>query len=629
LRGGAYDNTLGQIRALTGSTARLSGGAIITGGTIVAESGGTLQFNGGRTTGAVPVIQAGATGPITARGGGADGGLDNFGQMAMNNNTNFGIAQTFNNVGTLAMNSAGNSTDLILEADTTLTGGGEIDLSANTANRIYGSAGGERLTNVNNWIHGAGQFGRNLMSLTNSGIIEANENGVRLTIEMAGDASVNSGVFRASNGGILRVWGDTFDQSGGGLVEALDGSLVELLSPTMVGGTFNTAGTGVVRVIGASTRLNAAANTGLIEIPNNVAGLRLLTSLANSGTIDMLSIGNNTDLICETDLLLTGGGTINLSDNFANRIYATTGTLTLTNVDNTIRGSGQIGLNQTTLVNQGTIIADQPAVMLRVDPSSGGLDNQGTLRAENGAELRLDVGPFTTSGSVFAAAGSTIFRNATDYTQTAGSTIIDGALTLNAGGTVTLNGGSLGGSGTVNADVNNAAGTVAPGGSTGILTISGDYTQGPGALMAVEIGGLIPGTEHDLLAVAGSATLSGSLDVSLIDGFEPQGGQMFLVLTFASRTGEFSSLGGPGDCNGPIFEIQYNANDVTLVVTEPLPGDCNVDGCVDLVDYAGFSDCFSGPNAPVTTECQCFDVNQSGTVDLADFGVIQTTFNGS
>ena len=54
--------------------------------------------------------------------------------------------------------------------------------------------------------------GFNKMLLTNSGTIEADENAVSLIIDMAGDASLNNGVFRASSGGILTIQTDTFDQ---------------------------------------------------------------------------------------------------------------------------------------------------------------------------------------------------------------------------------------------------------------------------------------------------------------------------------------------------------------------------------------------------------------------------------
>ncbi len=215
--------------------------------------------------------------------------------------------------------------------------------------------------------------------------------------------------------------------------------------------------------------------------------------------------------------------------------------LTFTNVDNTIRGSGKIGNNSTTIVNQDTIIADQPT-RLEIDPATGGFNNQGSLRAENGAELQLKAGPFTTSGDVFAAAGSTITRPATDDNQTAGSTIIDGTLTFDAGGTMMIDGGTLGGSGQINANVTNNAGIAAPGASEGLLTINGDYTQSTAAALSVEVGGLIAGDEHDVLAIAGTTVLAGSLHASDINGFVGQPGDTVTVLTASNVAGDFGQF---------------------------------------------------------------------------------------
>ena len=78
---------------------------------------------------------------------------------------------------------------------------------------------------------------------------------------------------------------------------------------------------------------------------------------------------------------------------------------------------------------------------------------------------------------------------------------------------VTLNGGTLAGSGTVDGSVTNNGGTVAPGGSPGILTITGSYTQGAGGTLRIEIDGLTVGTEYDRLAVTGAASLDGTLAI--------------------------------------------------------------------------------------------------------------------
>lgn len=60
------------------------------------------------------------------------------------------------------------------------------------------------------------------------------------------------------------------------------------------------------------------------------------------------------------------------------------------------------------------------------------------------------------------------------------------------------------------------------------------------------------------------------------------------------------------------------------------PGDCNVDGGVNLFDYDAFEACLSGPGGGVLpAECACFDLDGNGTVDMLDFGGLQRGFSGS
>ena len=80
-------------------------------------------------------------------------------------------------------------------------------------------------------------------------------------------------------------------------------------------------------------------------------------------------------------------------------------------------------------------------------------------------------------------------------------------------------------------------------GDTGTLAITGAYTQGASATLAIELGGLAP-SQFDRLLVGGAANLSGSLNVLLIDGFTPPPGQSYNVLTYASRNGALT--GSPG-----------------------------------------------------------------------------------
>jgi hypothetical protein len=47
------------------------------------------------------------------------------------------------------------------------------------------------------------------------------------------------------------------------------------------------------------------------------------------------------------------------------------------------------------------------------------------------------------------------------------------------------------------------------------------------------------------VAVTGTATLDGTLRVALLDGYAPQEGDAFQVLTFAARAGDFATVSLP------------------------------------------------------------------------------------
>jgi cytochrome c peroxidase len=63
---------------------------------------------------------------------------------------------------------------------------------------------------------------------------------------------------------------------------------------------------------------------------------------------------------------------------------------------------------------------------------------------------------------------------------------------------------------------------------------------------------------------------------------------------------------------------------------DSVPGDCDGDGDVDLVDFSAFQLCFTGSSAgPVDSACVCSDFDRDGDVDLADFGAFQLAFGSA
>jgi len=172
---------------------------------------------------------------------------------------------------------------------------------------------------------------------------------------------------------------------------------------------------------------------------------------------------------------------------------------------------------------------------------------QGSHQFQAVVNLASDTDLFTASGTTL------VFDNALNLQGRTLTKTGDGTMEFNnrvsaGGGTIDCQSGSCIGSGTVGGDLNNSGGTVAPGNSPGVLTIDGNYTQGGLATLALEIGGTVPGDEHDQLVVTGTASLDGTVDVSLINGFTLSGDLEFLVLDAADGgiSGDFSSMSVPG-----------------------------------------------------------------------------------
>jgi sugar lactone lactonase YvrE len=69
-----------------------------------------------------------------------------------------------------------------------------------------------------------------------------------------------------------------------------------------------------------------------------------------------------------------------------------------------------------------------------------------------------------------------------------------------------------------------------------------------------------------------------------------------------------------------------------LVVPESIggsPGDMDVDGDVDLVDFASFQVCFTGSAGSADAGCGPVDFDNDGDVDLTDFAEFQLAFTGA
>ncbi|NUQ43175.1 MAG: choice-of-anchor D domain-containing protein, partial [Calditrichaceae bacterium] len=183
----------------------------------------------------------------------------------------------------------------------------------------------------------------------------------------------------------------------------------------------------------------------------------------------------------------------------------------------------------------------------------------GQLVNASGATIRAAVGVGTSSRTLNAALNNQ------------GTLSVNQGMTINGSSIVNAVGGLINGNATLTlagAPLTNQ-GTIAPGTSPGILSVSGSTPFSASGELNVEIGGLTLGTQYDRLAVSNTADLDGTLNISLINGFEPAIGDSFLVLTYGSRMDTFSTVTGQDIGNGKYLYTKYRPSHLALRVGPP------------------------------------------------------------
>ena len=125
----------------------------------------------------------------------------------------------------------------------------------------------------------------------------------------------------------------------------------------------------------------------------------------------------------------------------------------------------------------------------------------------------------------------------------------------------------------------NTSGTLAPGdiGIAGQTYINGNFVNGPSGAVAIDIGGIIPaagyqnplaGYYYDDIAVTGTSTLSGTLQVSIINGYVPSASQSYTILTSGTLSGNFANLTSGtrviSTDGGSSFLVSSTGNAITL-----------------------------------------------------------------
>ncbi len=227
-------------------------------------------------------------------------------------------------------------------------------------------------------------------------------------------------------------------------------------------------------------------------------------------------------------------------------------------------------LSVSTLLNLGTIGFVGNAALNAADTTV--IDNQALFEFVSDGDFNGSSnasGTFLNSGTVLKHTGTNVsnFSSFWDFQNQAGGIIEVASGELQFANLNNAEGASIRGIATIDVPNDFANdGIVAPGlvAGVGLLTHIGDYNPSATAVFEIDLGGLIGGSEYDQLAITGDAMLNGTLDVELVDGFMPEVGDSFVVMTTTGAVSDnFLLVNEPA---GLSLRILVNDEDVTLVV---------------------------------------------------------------
>ncbi len=412
-----------------------------------------------------------------------------------------------------------------------------------------------------------------------------------------GASGASTGGFEMVGGSIVggpgsvlnQLSGGTFAWSGGSISTTLNinnGTLLAVdtsTGPFLDSGTLNNTGT---MIISASNPNNLSYFDGNNSLINNLPGGRI--EIARDGQI-FRNRGQQPVLVNQSTIVKTAGtGTTVFSDfrlqNAANASFGSNvGTLSLVVPSTFDQGSNLIGLGRLNLQSDVTY-GGQINVAIQVHFAGGtSTCNAATFVQVSGGSMFWDTGTFTGSLSIPSGSAMTI--------DTAGNPFFDSG-TLNNAGTITIGSSSSSNSGLFdgnNFTLTNQAGalfqvvsplylrnrsqtpSIVNGGTLRINTsnvaVNSDwnFTQSAGGILDLQVSGPAA-SQYSRLLVNAAANLSGTINVNLLNGYLPNGGEVFPLVAYTSRSGQFANV----NAGGFKFTNSYSASAFTLnAISQP------------------------------------------------------------
>ncbi|QQS09108.1 MAG: autotransporter-associated beta strand repeat-containing protein [Phycisphaerales bacterium] len=404
----------------------------------------------------------------------------------------------------------------------------------------------------------------------------------------------------------------TMDVLAGADVTALD---------TYIGEGVNASGTLTVNGTGSTWTNQSLLRVGTSEASGGTPAEGVV-NLSGSGSLSCLGLHLGEGATASSTLTIVGGLT-RLDVGPAGVLMSQGGAASTLNLNGGIVDiHGHItdaGSGQSTFILDGATLDMHNNTIGGVNPIDIPVFRSGTLK--NVGEINNGTG-FNKDGT------GTLYLNTTN-TYSGSTTVSEGALYLvdsggsNTGSSTVVVGnlGTLVGNGRVAGQVIND-GHVSPQGfnfnSTATLHMLNSYTQvGNGALdIQIESAGAF-----DTLEITGSAVLTGTLNVSLLNGYQPTTGDTFTILTASSVNGTFVTVNLPSLNAGHAWLVEYPAGQVRLRVGTSCVADLDdgtatgtPDGGVTIDDLLYYLNVFN-LGAPIA------DVDDGSATGTPDGGV--------
>ena len=373
-------------------------------------------------------------------------------------------------------------------------------------------------------------FNSGTLAITGAGGFEIGSDALGANVTLGAGANLQvTNTATIASGATLTMNGGSF--TAGALVN--NGTIrANLGTATATGGTNNSSG----RIFVSDTLTASGTWT-------NEAGAQL--TLENGGLVNGAGPIANSGLV-------TGDGTIAKQfNNFAGGEVRGEFGKTLTFTGATGANAGRLNLLGGTLsfaqqftnsatgqINgQGVLYFPSTPVPSNASPTAGlmnagninltGGDSQiyGTVQMQAGSRLIVSGGATASFFDVFRHSGTEVRASAASNIVFFGE--VRGAGNFTGTGTIYFEDG------------------YSPGNSPALQTFEGNVVFAPSANPEMELGGTTRGTQYDAINVAGKLTFDGTMDVILIDAFQPQLGNSFNLFDWGTTAGTFHTVNVP------------------------------------------------------------------------------------